>query len=126
MRRTSIHITSFLLVVLCSICNSQNEANKWYFAYQAGLDFNTNPPSILTNGRTHNTGASACISNNLGNLLFYTQGDTVWNNLHQIMANGTGLSGYNLNYGSPLIIKKPGNNSLWYIFTLGNYTLHSL
>ncbi len=122
MRRTSIHITSFLLVVLCSICNSQNEANKWYFAYQAGLDFNTNPPSILTNGRTHNTGASACISNNLGNLLFYTQGDTVWNNLHQIMANGTGLSGYNLNYGSPLIIKKPGNNSLWYIFTLGNYT----
>src|SRR5258706_5132995 len=80
---------------------SQNETAKWYFGGNAGLDFMTSPPTILTNGALSADGCSG-ISDGAGNLLFYTNGATVWNKSHVVMANGTGLFGGN-NFQSALI-----------------------
>jgi hypothetical protein len=112
-----------LVFFLCKNTSfTQNQAANWFFGYQAGLNFMTSPPTPLLSGRTHNWGGSACLSDASGNLIFYTQGDTVWNSSHLIMANGTGLTGYNNAAGSPLIVKNPALSNIYYIFTAGNFT----
>jgi hypothetical protein len=97
---------------------AQKQANIWYFGDHAGLDFRGDKPVELTDGQLSLDGASASISDEEGNLLFYTDGGTVWNRLHQVMPNGTGLSGLMPGWGSQtLIVPRPGKDSLYYIFT---------
>lgn len=98
--------------------SAQNEATKWYFGNQAGLDFMTNPPTILTNGAMVVTEGCSTMANAAGNLLFYTDGITVYNSLHQIMANGQSLLGNFTPVQSSIIIRKPGSTTLYYIFTV--------
>jgi hypothetical protein len=90
-----------------------------------GLNFAVNPPSILTNG-VMSTGFcnGSTISDTSGNLLFYTNGMTVWNRQHLKMANGTGLSGSISASQEALAIKQPGNNQNYFVFT--NYHAGSL
>jgi gliding motility-associated-like protein len=113
-------ISIFFLACLYSIhlCHSQGETKIWYFGNQAGLDFNTNQPTIITNNAIPSGYAStAVISDVAGNLLFYTNGLSVWDRTHSIMANGSGLIG--VNHGglqNVLIIKKPGTGNIYYIF----------
>ena len=97
---------------------SQVEATKWYFGILAGLDFSTSPPTILANGSmTVDQGCSA-ISNSIGAILFYTDGEKVWNQNHTIMPNGTGLFGDQTPAQSSVVIRKPGSQTLYYIFTV--------
>lgn len=109
-----------ILLCFCISANSlaQNETTKWYFGAHAALDFMTNPPTILNNSVMDKFQSSSSIADATGNLLFYTDGKTVWNKQHTMMANGTlSLSlGYNAAY--TMIIKQPGNSSLYYIFRL--------
>jgi gliding motility-associated-like protein len=95
----------------------QGTASKWYFGFKAGLDFSTNPPTVLTNGRTYAIEGTASVADGSGNLLFYTSGDTIWNSAHQVMVNGTGLLGTNTSGQAALIIKQPGNLNIYFIFT---------
>ena len=97
---------------------SQNETNKWYFGQNAGLDFMTNPPTILTNSSMFSLEGCASTADNGGYLLFYTNGVSVWNKQHVIMANGSGLAGNSSTSQSAVIVKKPGSTSVYYIFTL--------
>lgn len=46
----------------------------------------------------------------------YTNGITVYNKQHQVMANGTGLLGNNTPPQFSVIIKQRGNQNLCYIF----------
>jgi hypothetical protein len=113
-------LISILLISLLSIENSncQNETKQWYLGSKAGLDFNTSPPSIILNSAMNSSAGCASIADSTGNLLFYTKGDTIWNRLHQVMANGTGLFGNSGFTQSSIILKQPGSNSLYYVFTL--------
>ena len=78
----------------------------------------TNPPTPLSNSQIHALEGCSSISDPSGNLLFYTLGDTVWNKLHQVMDNGTGLfSNFSITHAS-LIVKKPGSGNIYYVFTL--------
>ncbi len=95
---------------------SQNETKKWYFGNKAGLDFITNPPTVLINSAMNAMEACSTISDATGNLLFYTDGVTVWNKLHTVMANGTGLLG-DPSTTQTLIVKQPGNSNIYFIFT---------
>jgi gliding motility-associated-like protein len=98
-------------------CFSQNETKKWYFGNQAGLDFVTTPPTILTNGVMNTVEGCSSISNAAGNLLFYTNGINVWDQTHAIMANGSGLNGNPSSTQTGAILKKPGSSTLYYIFS---------
>ncbi len=62
----------------------------------------------------------ATISDNDGNLLFYTDGLTVWNRQHEVMANGTGLMGNGSTAQAAVAIPAPGNSQRYYIFTNDN------
>lgn len=114
----------FALIVLLNITLfSQNETSKWYFGYNAGLDFMTNPPTILTNGQVLTYEGSSSASDGAGNLLFYTDGTTVWNSQQQVMQNGTGLFGNPSTTQAALVIKQPGNTNIYFVFTLDMETL---
>jgi len=94
-------------------------ANKmWYFGEQAGITFNTIPPSTLTNGQLQAYDNTSTITDTSGNLLFYTNGITVWDKNHNPMPNGTGLGG-NLSAGQSTLIVPQPNSSKFYIFTVG-------
>jgi hypothetical protein len=56
------------------------------------------------------------ISDKNGALLFYTNGQTVWNKNHEIMDNGSNLSGDPNNTQSSIIIPKPNDENTYYIF----------
>lgn len=58
----------------------------------------------------------ASVSDDNGNLLFYTNGKTVWNKNHQIMQNGADLFGEIEGVQSAIIIPKPNDTSIYYIF----------
>ncbi len=106
-----------LFILLTSCLTGQNEAVNWYFGNHAGLSFSTTPPTVLSNGVLNTYEGSATISDSQGNLLFYTDGISVYNKQHLLMANGNGLSGNSSTTQSALIVKKPGSASIYYIFT---------
>lgn len=105
------------------ICSAQGEANIWYFGDHAGLDFNSGSPVALTNGQLNTLEGCASISNSAGQLLFYTDGVTIYNRNHIVMPNGTGLMGHLSTTQSATIVLLPGSTNLYYIFTL-DYELH--
>lgn len=107
----------YLFLVNFFFCYSQGEGNIWYFGQNAGLDFNSGSPVALINGQLNTTEGCSTISTNAGQLLFYTDGITVWNKNHQIMSNGTGLMGHSSSSQSAVIVPKPGSTNLYYIFT---------
>jgi hypothetical protein len=122
----SIKMKTLLFALFCAIpfvVSSQNQGNIWYFGDHAGLDFNFNPPVALLDGQTDfhyccgwNEGSST-ISDSTGTLLFYTNGLTIWNALHQPMQNGTNLFGHSSSTESSIIVPKPGSDDLYYVFT---------
>ena len=96
---------------------SQNETKKWYFGDHCALDFTTNPPTNLANGVMGTWEGCSSIADGSANLLFYTNGITIWNRLHLVMDNGTGLLGDNSSSQSALIVKQPGTSTLYFVFT---------
>lgn len=104
------------------ICFSQNQNNIWYFGDKAGLNFNTSPPTTLSDGVfSHTEGVSSVCDVN-GDLLFFTNGLQVWNANKQIMPNGGGLLGNNSS-SQILIVPKPGDCNIYYIFTTPSQNL---
>lgn len=110
----------YFTIFLFSFCltYTQNENTKWYFGNAAGLDFMTNPPTILTNGMLNTFEGCASISNAAGSLLFYTDGITIYNASHAVMANGNGLTGHSSTAQSAVVVKRPGSSTIYYVFTL--------
>jgi gliding motility-associated-like protein len=101
---------------------AQNQLSKWYFGNYAALDFSTVPPTILNNSAMNATFCSSSIADAAGNLQFYTNGNTVWNKAHVVMANGTGLINATASE-QPIIVKQPGNSNIYFIFTQGTLSL---
>ena len=97
---------------------AQSPADWWYFGQGAGVHFEPTGPVADTNGQTYTFEGCTSISDNDGNLLFYTDGSTVWNKIHQIMPNGTGLLGNASSSQSAIIVPRPGVPSNYYIFTV--------
>ncbi|MES2681640.1 MAG: hypothetical protein V4635_17225, partial [Bacteroidota bacterium] len=116
--RAFLYLISIFLLLAGNTCFSQNENSKWYFGNQAGLDFMTNPPGILTNGVINTFEGCSGISDAAGNLLFYTDGITVWNSSHTMMSNGGLLNGNSSTSQAAVVVKQPGNPSIYFIFTL--------
>lgn len=102
-----------LAMAVCTI-NAQTAANNWLFGQGAGISFNPTPTATAVN--TINTfEGSSSISDSNGNLLFYTDGTTVWNKSNLPMTGGTGLLGNPSSTHSALIV--PCHCDKYFIFT---------
>ena len=116
MRYLCIPLFTFFLFHVSTY--GQGEANNWYFGQNAGISFNTTPPTALTDGRVNTLEGCTTISDTTGNLLFYTDGITVWDRFHNIMQNGSGLKGDPSSTSSALIVPQPNTPNIYIIFTV--------
>lgn len=116
MRR--ILILLFCLLFFSLLSPAQREASIWYFGRNAGLDFSSGSPVLITNGQIYTDEGVASICDVNGNLLFYTEGTTIWNKNHTIMPNGTGLLGSFSSSQSAIIVPKINDPSRYYVFTV--------
>jgi gliding motility-associated-like protein len=109
-----------MLVLLLCTCKAfaQKQGNIWYFGNYAGVDFNGPTPVALTNGKLSTSEGCASIADEDGKLLFYTDGITIFNKQHETMEGGSGLYGDPSSTQSGVIIPKPGNKNIYYVFTV--------
>ncbi len=112
-------IVLIILILVTLNINAQNEANNWYFGQNAGLNFSgLNEPNILLDGALNTDEGCTSISDSDGNLLFYTDGITVFNRNHQIMPNGNDLNGDTSSTHSAIIVPNPEIGNIYYVFTV--------
>src|SRR5687767_3429861 len=106
------------ILCLAGTAQAQRENNIWLFGFQAGLDFNSGVPVPIT-GKTATLEGSASIAHwRTGELLFYTDGDTIWDRTHRIMPNGGGLiGGLGTSSQAALIIPFPQDTNKYFVFT---------
>lgn len=115
--------SSIFTVTETNLCNtiSSNNAKNWYFGNQAALKFENNVPIALTNSAMTQVEGVATMSDANGNLLFYTNGITVYNRNHEIMVNGTGLLSHSSNTQAAFIVPFAGNENKYYLITPDPY-----
>lgn len=106
--------TAFFDVGNCTL--SGMNAN-WVIAYKR-LYFS--PPNIGTGGSPMSNfpqESVSTLSDPDGNMLFTTDGLTVWNSFFDVMPNGSGLLGHYSSTQGSLASPYPGSSNLYYIFT---------
>ncbi|MEP0212920.1 MAG: T9SS type B sorting domain-containing protein [Cellulophaga sp.] len=117
MKPTTKLLAMALLLPLLSF--GQTQASNWYFGEGAGLRFNNDGSvTAVTDGKLNTTEGCATISDDTGNLLFYTDGIRVYTKDHVLMQNGTGLYGDPSSSQSALIVPNQKDTNIFYIFTV--------
>ena len=110
-----------LLIIGSSFAFGQNSqikrTNHWFFGNKAGIDFTSGTAVADTSGEMIVFAGNATISDTSGNLLMYTNGQTVWNSQHDTMPNGINLYGVGTPVQSSIIVPKPLDDNIYYIFT---------
>ena len=86
-----------LLMLMPVFCQAQY-GNVWAFGFHNGLDFNTNPPTRFDTSQVNCIKGSATVCDSAGQLLFYTDGERVWNKQHEQMPNGHSMAHTGLYY----------------------------
>ncbi len=112
-------LNSLLILFVIIKSFSQKETEHWYFGNRAAIKFNDKQtPNALTNSSMNTPFGSATISDKNGNLLFYTQGTTVFNANHIPMQDGVQLASDNEVLQTSIIIPKPDSPNIYYLITL--------
>jgi hypothetical protein len=97
---------------------SQNENNIWYFGDHAAINFNSGAPVAIANSAMFAyDNVSSVADPNTGSLLFYSNGEQVWNANHTIMPNGNGLLGNSSGGNAAFALRQPGSSTIYYLFT---------
>jgi len=95
----------------------------WYFGENAALDFNSGEPINVLGSELNVYEGSACISDDNGDLLFYTDGLNIWDATNTVMPNGSGLLGGAMTsaWNQALIVPRPHHPSQYYVFTCDEF-----
>lgn len=111
----------FLFLIISNSLRAQiseiKRTNRWYFGEGIGIDFSSGLPALDTLSPMNQREACAVMSDTAGNLLFYTDGDTIWNKNHQMMINGFDVGCESSSNGA-VIVPNPGSDSIYYLFTV--------
>ena len=126
------HLILIIILVICNNAFAQKQNNQWRFGFGASIDFNTIPPSFPSGAALPTLvpplnglfieGTASIADRLTGDLLFYTDGQTVWNAQNQPMPNGSELAGntYLSSIAGAVIVPVPQSCSKYYIFTAGD------
>jgi len=110
--------TSEYTTIQVGNCNSL-ETDHWYLGNYFSLHFTNDTVDTSANSKMKNLYSSATISDkNTGDLLFYSDGETIWNGNRDTMLNGSGIMGDKNYLQAAQIVPMPGNSSKYYLFTL--------
>lgn len=89
--------------------------NKWYFGDNAGIDFSATPPQALDESAMTAPEGCAIVCDRNGQQIMYTDGSTVFDKKHNVIA--TSVGGSTSSTQSAIIVNVPGDETLYYIFT---------
>lgn len=110
-----------VIVLFFSLRSPAQQNNIWYFGTRSGIVFDPAPgalsPVALGNSSMIADEGCSSICDTSGNLLFYSNGVTIYNRNHQVMLNGDGLDGNISTVQSCIIVPAPGKPYLFYVFT---------
>lgn len=112
---------TFLILFAFSLQYSSGQhivkrTNFWHFGDKATVDFTCSPKSIDGSAMAGFEGTTS-MSDEQGNLLFYSNGEEVFNKDNNVMANGSGLNGHISSYQAAVAVPHPGNPDNYYLFT---------
>lgn len=115
-------LISFLILTI-NTTKGQAYKNNWYFGANIGLNFNSGNPVFVAGSQIPiaSFNHSTTMSDDNGNLLFYSDAQTIWNANNTIV---TGLVGGFLkgskNTSQGVSFKNPANPTQYYYFYLTN------
>jgi len=116
--KANLFLIFCLLFVFRAEINAQLESSKWVFGHGAGVDFTNGMPTAFTGSKIRTSEGCSNVSDSKGNLLFYTDGVSVWNKKNEVMPNGKKLNGHLSSTQSAIIVPLPGSKSILYVFTM--------
>lgn len=114
-------ITLLALMFVPTRLVAQRELDNWHFGDKCGISFANGQPIAHKNSDMKAIFGCSSMSDQDGNLLFYTNGKSVWNYNDQIMENGDDINAKaSLITGSSrvLIIPLPYSKSIYYIYSI--------
>ena len=105
-----------LLLFTTTFIFSQKETNTWIFGFSNLLDFNTDPVTInfLPNTPIFAERNTISMSDDEGNLLFYSEGFQLFNRENEVMPNGN----FNGNFSAThpvFVVPKPNDINKYYL-----------
>lgn len=116
-----ILFVSLICLLAIQPCIAQKRYNVWAFGKQGGINFNTTPPSGFKSKSPERDPPYylSSICDTAGELMFYTDGLTVYNR------DGFKMPKYNnwwplAGNVMPLVCPKPGSDTLFYLFAISD------
>ncbi|MEO7445850.1 MAG: gliding motility-associated C-terminal domain-containing protein [Ferruginibacter sp.] len=120
MNRLFITISTICYLSFCTLgLQAQKQYENWFFGQGVGFNFSSGSPVIVNNTNLNCLEGSATMSDNNGNLLFYTNGVRVFNRTKDLMLNGANLLGDVSSTCNSVAVLLPGSDSIYYLFTVG-------
>lgn len=117
---TKLWCALFVCSLLPSLVSGQSEHTyQWRFGNGAGVDFNSGLPASIGSAHPMNAlHSTASMSDEQGNLLFYSNGTDVWDASNTPMPNGA--SAILLQNSSYISVQDPGNTDRYYMVGVGS------
>jgi hypothetical protein len=116
-----------LCLLTCTVLSgqAQKEAHNWMLATNSGMTWNTTQtigalnglPTPIDNNAVFGDEGVLSMSDAAGKLLFYSNGENIWNAAHERM-NTDALTGYVSSAQSGIAIPYPGQATKYIVFTI--------
>jgi hypothetical protein len=115
----NVSITDTLQVWVSTCAPIQSTQGNWYFGNHSGLDFSSGGAvadfSAVINNTIHSQEATVSMSKPNGQLLFYSDGDTIWDQNHlPAISNLFGTT--NMSKSQILALPDPAHANWYYLF----------
>lgn len=110
-----------LLMLFPTILFAQKQNNNWCFGFDAGVNFNTSPPTVFSPTISTNESIATVSSRHTGALLFYFDGESIYDANYNVMPNGTSVGfdpGGTCSHGAA-IVPFINDTNKYYVFSLG-------
>lgn len=119
--RTWAILTCILFLYFSSSAQKQN--NNWCFGTNAGVNFNTNPPSTFTPSLDAREGVATVSDRNTGDLLFYATTRDLYNANYNVMPNGANIGADPIRSSAEGVHVVPfiDDSNKYYVFTLSTW-----
>lgn len=98
-------------------CGIEAHTVNWVFGDTTKIDFREDVPSITRQSGMFSDEGCTSMSDNAGNLMFYSNGVAVWNKDHEIMPNGNFLFGNRSSSQGVVSVPYPGQPGKYILFT---------
>lgn len=93
---------------------------NWIMDRNSGVNYNTNPNNFVPPPNMDVQEGNAVVSDG-NNILFHTDGETIFDATGSVMSNGTNIGGH-LSNSQLVTVQMPGSDSLFYVFTINDYS----